>query len=176
MNLRRTLGLLTLAPALLAGAGLPTSTEALALAFPGAKTQRKEHFLTEAQARRVKELSGVDLPGAWIVAYEATKEGRVVGVGFFDTHLVRTLNETALVAISPEGRVLRVEVVAFREPQEYMAKPAWVAQLQGKALDAELKLNRSIRPLSGATLTANALTDASRRCLALWQVLYKEAK
>jgi hypothetical protein len=118
----------------------------------------------------------VDLPGAWVLAYEAVKDGRVMGVGFYDTHLVRTLNETALVAVSPEGRVLRVEVVAFREPMEYMAKPAWVAQLPGKALDADLKLNRAIRPLSGATLTANALTDAARRCLALHQVLYREAK
>lgn len=175
MNLRSALSLL-LAPAILAGAGLPTSSEALALAFPGAKLQRKEHVLTEAQAKRVKLLSGVDLSGTWIVAYEAMKEGHLVGVGLFDTHLVRTLNETALVAITSEGRVIRVEVVAFREPAEYMAKPAWVAQLQGKALDGELKLNRSIRPLSGATLTANALTDASRRCLALHQVLYREAK
>lgn len=175
MNLRSALSLL-LAPTILAGAGLPTSSEALVLAFPGAKLQRKEHVLSEAQSKRVKLLSGVDLPGTWIVAYEAMKEGQLVGVGFFDTHLVRTLNETALVAITPEGRVIRVEVVAFREPAEYMAKPAWVAQLQGKALDGDLKLNRSIRPLSGATLTANALTDASRRCLALHQVLYRETK
>lgn len=167
---------LVLAPAILVGAGLPSSTEALALAFPGAKLQRKEHVLTEAQAKRVKLLSGVDLSGSWIVVYEASRDGQLVGVGLFDTHLVRTLNETALVTISPEGRVLRVEVVAFREPAEYMAKPAWVAQLQGKALDNDLKLNRAIRPLSGATLTANALTDASRRCLALHQVLYREAK
>ena len=72
--------------------------------------------------------------------------------------------------------MLRVEVVAFREPTEYMAKPAWITQFQGKALDQDLKLNRSIRPLSGATLTAHALTDAARRCLALHQVLYREAK
>ncbi len=176
MNLSWTLSLLLLAPAFLAGAGLPTSTEALALAFPGAQCQRKEHFLTEVQAKRVRELSGVELPGLWIVAYEAVKEGRVMGVGLFDTHLVRTLNETALVALSPEGRILRVEVVAFREPTEYMAKPPWVAQLQGKALDNDMKLGRAIRPLSGATLTAHALTDAARRCLALHQVLYREAK
>ena len=110
------------------------------------------------------------------MVYEAVKDGKVVGVGLFDTHLVRTLNETALVAVSPEGRILRVEVVAFREPAEYMAKPAWVVQLHGKALDHELKLDRAIRPLSGATLTAHALTDAARRSLALHQVLYREAK
>ena len=153
-------------------AGLPTQDQALALAFPRAAFTRKEHFLTEAQARKVIELSGADLPGLWIVAYEARKDGQLQGVAFFDTHRVRTLNETAMVAIAADGKALRVEVVAFREPQEYMAKEAWKKQLEGRRLDGELKLNRGIRPLSGATLTANALTDASRRCLSLWQVLY----
>lgn len=156
-------------------AGLPSQQEALALAFPGGQVVRKEHFLTEAQAQRVRALSGVDLPGLFIVAYEASRNGKPQGVGFFDTHRVRTLNETALVAINADGKVQRVEVVVFREPQEYLAKPTWMQQLPGRKLDGDLQLNRAIRPLSGATLTAHALTDASRRCLALWQVLYAEA-
>lgn len=157
-------------------ASLPTQDQALALAFPGATLQRKEHFLTEAQAQKVKALAGVDLAGLWTVAYEARKDGKLLGVAFFDTHRVRTLNETAMVAVSAEGKVLRVEVVAFREPSEYMAREAWKQQLVGRGLDGELKLGRGIRPLSGATLTANALTDASRRGLALWQVLYGPGK
>jgi electron transport complex protein RnfG len=153
-------------------AGLPTQPEALALAFPGAQITRKEHFLTEAQAKQVQEKAGTALSGLWQVAYEARKDGKLVGVAFFDTHRVRTLNETAMVAVSAEGKVQRVEVVAFKEPEEYRAKDAWVRQLDGHALDPELSLKRGIRPLAGATLTANALTDASRRGLALFQVLY----
>jgi hypothetical protein len=52
-----------------------------------------------------------------------------------------------------------------------MAKEAWVRHLEGRRLDDELRLSRGVRPLAGATLTAVALTEASRRCLALWQVL-----
>lgn len=157
-------------------ATLPTSQEALALAFPGAQFTRREFVLTEAQAARAKTLSEREVPGRWLVAYEARRNGTLVGVGFFDTHRVRTLNETLLVAISPEGRILRVEAVAFHEPAEYLAREAWVKQFEGKSLDAQLTLKGSIRPLSGATLTANAMTDAARRCLALDQVLYREAK
>jgi len=157
-------------------ASLPTPQEALVLAFPGVQIQRKEHTLTEAQAQQAKALAQVELPGRWLVAYEARQNGRLVGVGLFDTHRVRTLNETLLVAISPEGKVLRVETVAFREPEEYRAKEAWVKQFEGKGLDAQLSLKGAIRPLAGATLTAHAMTDAARRCLALHQVLYREAK
>ncbi len=158
------------------GAALPSPQEALALAFPGAQLLRKEHTLSEAQVGRVKALAQVDLAGTWIVAYEARRNGVLVGVGLFDTHRVRTLNETLLVAISAEGRILRVEAVVFREPAEYLAKEAWVRQFEGKGLDPQLSLKGAIHPLSGATLTAHAMTDAARRCLALHQVLYREAK
>ncbi len=166
------LTILLFAAAASLAAALPARDEALKLAYPGAAFTRKEHFLSEAQAQKVKQLSKEDLPGLWWIAYEAVKDGKPAGVAFFDTHRVRTLNETAMVAISPDGRVLRVEVIQFHEPQDYMASEAWRKQLNGHKLDDELSLKRSIRPLGGATLTANALTDASRRCLGLWQVLY----
>ena len=161
-----------LAAAITLAAALPTRDDALKLAFPGATFIRKEHFLSEAKGQQVKQLSKGELPGLWWVCYEATKDGKVLGVAFFDTHRVRTLNETTMVAVSNDGRVMRVEVIQFHEPQEYLAKDAWKQQFNGHALDDELSLKRGIRPLGGATLTANALTDASRRCLALWQVLY----
>ena len=53
-----------------------------------------------------------------------------------------------------------------------MAKDAWLRQFEGKSLDPQLTLKGAIRPLSGSTLTANALTDAARRSLALHQLLY----
>lgn len=156
--------------------GLPTSQEALSLAFPGAQFSRREFYLSEAQGKAVREASGVELPGLWLVAYEARKDGKLLGVGFFDTHQVRTLQETAMVAVSGEGKVLRVEVVVFREPAEYLAREAWLRQFQGRRLDEELSLKRGIRPLAGATLTAHALTDAARRSLALHRVLYGAAQ
>lgn len=170
------IALLMLVAATSLAAALPEREDALKLAFPGAVFTRKEYFLTEAQGAKVKQLSKEELPGLWWIAYEAAKDGKNLGVAFFDTHRVRTLNETAMVAISNEGRVVRVEVIQFHEPQEYMAKDAWKQQFVGRRLDDELSLKQGIRPLGGATLTANALTDASRRCLALWQVLYGEKK
>ncbi|HEU4952144.1 MAG TPA: FMN-binding protein [Holophagaceae bacterium] len=155
---------------------LPTQQQALQLAFPGCAFTRKEFFLTDAQASQVKALAKADLPGLWYVGYEARKDGRLLGVGFFDTHRVRTEAETALVAVGADGTLRRVEVIAFREPQDYAPRKAWVDQFAGKPLDDKLSLKRDIRPLAGATLTAHALTDAARRGLALWQVFYGGAK
>ena len=158
------------------GAALPTTPQALALAFPGAEWTRKEHWLTEPQAQQVQALAGSALSGIWQVSYEARGGGQLLGVAYLDTHRVRTLPETILVVISAAGRIQRVEVLAFREPQEYLAKEAWVRQFDGKPLDAQLSLKGAIRPLSGSTLTAHALTDAARRMLALHQVLHGDGK
>jgi electron transport complex protein RnfG len=149
-----------------------TKEEVLALAFPGAKIERHEHFLTEAQQARVKGLAGTDLKTRFIVAYEARQDGNLVGVAFFDTHIVRTLPESAMVAVSAKGVILRVEVVQFREPDEYRAPATWTKQLEGKSLTPSLSLKAEVHPLSGASLTAVALVDASRRVLALFQLLY----
>ncbi|MDR3683631.1 MAG: FMN-binding protein [Geothrix sp.] len=151
---------------------LPAQHEALTLAFPECTFVRKDCYPTPAQAAQAEALAGGKLPGLWYVAYEAWKDGKLQGVAFFDTHRVRTENETAMVAVGQDGRLRRVEVVAFREPPDYAPKAAWLGQFQGRALDGELTLKRAIRPLSGATLTANALLDASRRGLALWKVYY----
>ena len=152
-----------------------TQTEALALVFPGAKLERKEHFLTEEQRQKIQDLAKVEMKSRYVVPYEARQGTELLGVAFFDTHLVRTQQETAMIAISPKGTILRVEVIRFQEPEEYAAPQRWKDQLKGQSLSPKLSLKADIRPLSGASLTAQALVDASRRALAEFEVLGPKA-
>jgi electron transport complex protein RnfG len=153
-----------------------TQEEALTLAFPGAKVERKAVFLTEAEQREAAALSGGPSPSALAVAYVATRDGRLVGTAYFDTHVVRTQTETLMVSIDPSGSIARVEVLSFSEPEEYLPREHWYGQFPGRALDEELFLKRGIRLVSGATLTARATTEAARRVLALHRVLDSRAK
>jgi hypothetical protein len=148
-----------------------TQEEALKLAFPGAVVERKSIFLTEAEVAEVARLSGGEKPSALAAAYVASRDRKVVGTAYFETHLVRTLAETLMVVVSPAGTIARIEVLSFSEPEEYLPKEHWYAQFPGKGLDDELSVKRGIRPVSGATLTARATTEAARRVLALHQVV-----
>jgi hypothetical protein len=65
------------------------------------------------------------------------------------------------------AEVRRVEVVTFREPLEYIPRSGWYQQFEGESLSEELALKRGIRPVTGATLTARATTEAVRRVLAI---------
>ena len=152
-----------------------TQTEALQLVFPGAKLERKEHFLTEEQRQKIQDLAKVEMKSRYVVSYEARQGTELLGVAFFDTHVVRTQQETAMIAISPKGTILRVEVIRFQEPEEYAAPQRWRDQLKGQSLSPKLSLKADIRPLSGASLTAQALVDASRRALAEFEVLGPKA-
>lgn len=143
-----------------------TVDEALRLAFPGSGVARRTAYLTKEQVRRAAELSGEEVTSALVTYYEAP-----AGFAYFDTHRVRTLPETLMVVVDPQGKVRRIEVISFREPEEYMPRGNWYGQFQGRKLDRDLQVKRGIHPVTGATLTIRATTGAVRRVLALHQVI-----
>ena len=112
-----------------------------------------------------------DVPTALVARYVATKDGKVVGRAYVDTHVVRTKRESLLISLDPEGLVMRIDVTAFQEPPDYRAPDAWLRQFRGRALGDDLAVNRAIRPIAGATLTAREVTNAVRRVLAIDAVL-----
>jgi hypothetical protein len=155
---------------------LITVDEALALAFPGATTERQTLFLSGEQRARVALDSGAEVSSSLATRYVARgADGAVRGWAYLDTHRVRTLPETVMVVLDADGMVRRVEVVTFREPLEYMPRRGWYEQYEGQKLDDDLALKRDIRPVTGATLTARSTTEAVRRVLALHAVMTEES-
>jgi hypothetical protein len=148
-----------------------TRDEALALAFPGAAIRAEQLFMTPEQQKRAVAAGGVEVPSALVARYVATKDGQPAGRAYVDTSTVRTKKETLLISLDPAGRVKRIDVTAFLEPAEYHAPEAWLRQYRDRGLSDELGLNKAIRPIAGATLTARAVNAAVRRVLAIDQVL-----
>jgi hypothetical protein len=169
---RRTLiaSMATLIAAMAAAADI-TRDEALALAFPGAAIRAEQLFMTPEQQKRAVAAGGVEVPSALVARYVATKDGQPAGRAYVDTSTVRTKKETLLISLDPAGRVKRIDVTAFLEPAEYHAPEAWLRQYRDRPLSDELGLNKAIRPIAGATLTARAVNAAVRRVLAIDQVL-----
>lgn len=167
------LALLTLGSA---GAGakvLLTQKQALELAFPsGTEVERRSAFLTGAQVKAAETAARAKLPSALWTYYIGRSGGRVAGYAYFESHPVRTMDETFMVVVDPAGAVLFVEILAFAEPDEYLASKRWLKQFPGRALDDELLLRRGLKNITGATLTAEAVTAGVRRVLAVHQVLH----
>ncbi len=163
-----------LLPASASGQVFLTQEEALQLAFPEAtNVQRSTAFLDDDQLQTARRLAGsaVRLDQRIVTYYVGRRDGRSLGVAYFDAHRVRTMREVTMVVVSPEETIDRVEVLSFLEPPEYRAPGRWVEQLFGKPLTDDLAVGRGVVNLTGATLTAGALTRAARRVLALHQVV-----
>lgn len=146
--------------------GLISVEEALEMAFPGADVDRETVFLTDAQMDTIEREAGERPGSALTTRFRARSGETTIGWAYLDTHRVRTLPETVIVIITPDGSVRRIEVVVFREPMDYLPPDTWYRQFEGRNLDEDLELKRAIRPITGATLTARATTDAVRRILA----------
>jgi electron transport complex protein RnfG len=145
--------------------------EALASIYAGATVRAEQVFLTAAQQKLVQSRSGAEPSSALVARYIASRDGKMVGRAYVDTHTVRTKKESLLISLDAEGRVMRVDVTAFLEPAEYQASEQWLRQYRDKTLTDEVAVNRAIRPIAGATLTARATNAAVRRVLAIDEAL-----
>jgi len=149
--------------------------EALQLAFPDTdRVESKNFFLTDEQKSQVEELAKAPLESKLVTVHIGEKGGAPIGWAFIDTQLVRTLPETLLVVVAPDGTVAKLLLLAFYEPPEYEAPERWLEQFPGRKLDRELRVDRDIHGIAGSTLTSHAVTAAVRRSLALYQVLIEK--
>ena len=146
--------------------------QALERAFPGCSIERVVCRLGDPEREKVNELADQKkFRKKTTFAYVARLKGKVVGTAFFDSHIVRSKRETLMVAVNPDGIVRAVDTVAFAEPPEYLAQDAFYDSLKGRAQGRPLTLGRGLDGTTGATLTCRAVANASRRALALHEVL-----
>lgn len=149
------------------GQSMPSQNEALALAYPEADSfERRTAFLSEEEAARLEEVSRSAVQRV-VTHYVALRRGEALGVAYFDAHRVRTLREVLMVALDEAGAVLRIEVLSFAEPREYLAPAGWLDLFQGWSDPDGGALRRDVPNITGATLTSRAVTDAVARVLAL---------
>ena len=154
---------------------LYAKNEALKLIFPEADSiDPKAIFLNAKQVARIEELARSPLESQLLTVHVGRNGDETLGYAFLDIHVVRTQPEALFVVLTPQGEVDSVLIVAFHEPLEYMPSDRWQAQFGGKTLAPDLQVKRAIAPISGATLSAHAMTDAVRRALAVYQVVLQE--
>lgn len=156
---------------------LYAKNEALRLIFPEADSiEPQALFLTSEQVTRIEKLARSPLESPLLTVHVGRQGDETLGYAFLDIHTVRTQPEALFVVLTPQGVVDSVLVVAFHEPQEYMPSDHWQAQFPGKTLTPDLQVRRGIAPISGATLSAHAMTDAVRRALAVYQVALQKGQ
>lgn len=168
---------MSLLPSLATAKVFHSRQEAVKIAFPDAdKVQSRAIILTAEQQQQIERLAAIPLESKLVTVYTASKGTSIIGYGFIDTRIIRTLPGSFLVALSATGEVKTLMAVAFHEPEEYLPTERWFKQFEQKPLSPELQVYKGIQGIGGATLSSQAVTNAVRKALAVHQLLLKESK
>jgi hypothetical protein len=148
--------------------------EALKLAFPDAdRVETRDLFLTATQRQAIEQSAKSKLESDLLTVYVGRRGEQILGYAIFDTHNVRTLPETFLVVLTPDGKVAATHLLAFYEPMEYAPPARWLEQFHDQQLSDDLRVGRGIATITGSTLTSEAVTGGIRRALAIYQTALK---
>ncbi|MGJ8678349.1 MAG: FMN-binding protein [Akkermansiaceae bacterium] len=125
--------------------------------------------LTKEQMKSIKSASKVRVRNAKVHAWK-TSDG-----GWFIVDQVIGKHEfiDIAVALSSSGTVKGVDILTYRESYGHeVINPKWLAQFRGKKSGANLKIDREIRNISGATLSSVHVMEGVNRLTETWaQVL-----
>lgn len=147
-----------------------TKDAALKLYFPDATIERKTEYLSTEQKKAIKLKARAPVESGVITYYVGKKNNVPIGYAFFESVTVRTKAATYMVVVNPDGTVRGVEILAFYEPDDYKPSTRWLAQFQHKNIQDDLMLRSGIKNIAGATLSAQAFSDAVRRILSIYAI------
>jgi Na+-transporting NADH:ubiquinone oxidoreductase subunit NqrC len=150
-----------------------TAAQAQKLLFPDAETFVDHSVvLTDEQKERIESLAGVRQRWDKQAIWRAEKKGQLLGWFIVDDVIGKHEFITYGAALSPDGHVLGIEIMSYRETKGgAVREAAWRENLKGKTLADPFKLDDDVPNISGATLSCRNVTDGVKRLLVLQKVV-----
>jgi hypothetical protein len=103
------------------------------------------------------------------LSWKAHAGDKLLGLFVVDHVIGKHLYIDYAVALDPTGRVIRVDILQYRESYGgEVREPGWLAQFAGKTIGSPLKVGSDIRNISGATLSSLHVTEGVKRILATY--------
>ncbi|MEZ0306523.1 MAG: FMN-binding protein [Ramlibacter sp.] len=127
--------------------------------------------LSSAQRDQIKLMAGVRQRWEEQKVWRVEKDGKLAGWFVVDNVVGKHEFITYGVGITPDGHVVGVEVMSYRETKGDQVRDAvWRKHFVGKTLADPFKLDEDVPNISGATLSSRNMLDGVKRLLALQKV------
>jgi Na+-translocating ferredoxin:NAD+ oxidoreductase RnfG subunit len=134
----------------------------------------KKVAIDEAEKQRLQHRLGYVPQKPSYTFYVATSGGHVDGYAIIDEEKGEHLPITFAVKLSPEGKVLRQEVVVYREARgDEVRDEHFRAQFVGKSARDAIDTDQDIMAVSGATISSRAMAVGVKRAVVLFDELVK---
>jgi Na+-translocating ferredoxin:NAD+ oxidoreductase RnfG subunit len=134
----------------------------------------KKVQLDDAERARLQRRLGYTPERTSYTFYVASSSGHVDGYAFIDEEKGEHLPITFAVKLSPAGKVLRQEVVIYREARgDEVRDDRFRAQFVGKSAADPIDAGEDIQAVSGATISSRAMAVGVKRAVVLFDELVK---
>ena len=131
--------------------------------------EKKSLILTKAEAKSIQKLARSKVHSKIVRYYRVKDNEKILGHAILLKQKIRTKNAAILYMVDSNKSMLGLEIVSFKEPSEYKPNEEWTKIFVGKTSEDILIAGKDIATISGATLSARAISDAARLALAIAQ-------
>lgn len=148
-----------------------TVLDAQKQAFPVATQFTEAHVVFRpSDIAAIEKLSGQKVRSRGQQIWKAQAGEQFLGFFIVDYVIGKHLVIDYAVALEPDGRVRRVEILHYRESYGgEIANPDWLAQFKGKTDRDPVEVDKDVRNISGATLSSRHVTEGIKRVLAVYE-------
>ncbi|WP_024851809.1 FMN-binding protein [Hydrogenovibrio kuenenii] len=130
--------------------------------------------MSDEQRDAIEDISDVRQRWKTQKVWKTYQNGQFQGWFIIDKVIGKHEFITYATAISPEGKVLGIEVMDYRETYgDQIRQASWREHFIGATDKSPLKLQEDIPNISGATLSCRNVTNGVKRLLALYEVMLK---
>jgi len=129
--------------------------------------EKRNLILTKDEAKSIQNAARAKVGSKIVRYYEVKKEDTIVGHAILLKQKIRTKNAAILYMVDENKTMIGVEIISFKEPSEYKPNDDWRKIFVGKTSEDILIAGKDIPTISGATLSARAISDAARVALAI---------
>ena len=130
--------------------------------------------LNADQTSKIKNAASTGTPIPDKKIWQVLEAGKPVGWFIVDEVYGKHEFITYAVGINLDGTVRMIDIMDYRETYGYQVREAsWRGQFVGKNANSNLKLDKGIDNISGATLSCKHLADGVKRVLTLYDVALK---
>ena len=134
----------------------------------------KKVQLDDVEKQKLQQRLGYAPAKSNYTFYVATSGARVDGYAFLDEEKGEHLPITFAVKLSPQGKVLRQEIVVYREARgDEVRDERFRAQFVGKSATDAIEAGEDIVAVSGATISSRAMAVGVKRAVVLFDELVK---
>lgn len=129
--------------------------------------EKKQFRLSPEEIRELQKEAKAGIDSGVVRLYTVHDGKKTEGYAVLLLKKIRTKSAAVLYVMDTKQTIKSIEIVAFAEPQEYKPNRTWQKAFEGKRRDDNLFAGKGIPTISGATMSARAISDAARIAIAI---------